>query len=56
MITMTEFYTKHVKIKNANGTFSTPVLREGDKEILEALDNGKKFYILRGRTNKIVLV
>ena len=56
MISMTEFYTKYVKIKNPDGTVTTPKLSNYNKWILEGIEAGKTIRIVKGRVNKIVLV
>ena len=56
MISMTEFYAKYVKIKNPDGTVTTPKLSDCNKWILEGLEAGKTIHIVKGRVNKIILV
>jgi hypothetical protein len=56
MILMTEFYTKYVKVKNPDGTVTTPKLSDCDKWILEEIEAGKTICIVKGRVNKIILV
>jgi hypothetical protein len=51
-----EFYETYCKIKQPDGSFVKPVIRDFDRWLLNGLDNGKTLKIVKGRSTKIVLV
>jgi hypothetical protein len=51
-----EFYEKHFKVKQEDGSFANVIVRDSDKLLLNGLDNGKTVKIVKGRRDKIVLV
>jgi hypothetical protein len=51
-----EFYEIYCRLKQPDGSFTKPIVKDFDRWLFNELDKGKTLQIVKGRSTKIILV